>query len=359
MRSLAGAVVLAVACRPTAAPTPVGDASLAPARLPAVDAAAPLCGHPIASLPVALHPADVLLLFDRSGSMVTEFGSGTRFSVEAGLLDQLVARYEARLRFGFQAFPSHDCAGASPGCCAGAPDVELADSDGDAIRAAIAGAAPVEGNTPTAAALRLAREYYARVDDGVPDRYVLLSTDGHPSCSATGRLEGDRFGANGARTSGPCHDALAEVDALVAAGIKLVVLGVGPDLDDDPNGGPSCLQEMAARGGAASPGRSAFYPAADPQQLERALQVIFGGVAPPTCLLALDEVPTDPSRVLVLVDGQPIPRSREHGWDWESPDDPTHLRLHGAYCERLERFQIQTVEVRYGCRSCPEGMICE
>jgi hypothetical protein len=357
------AVALVLSCKGATPAPAVADGA---AALWPHDGAAPpdACGESHA-IPLQWRPADVLLLFDRSDSMSTEFSAGTRFSVTAGILADLVDLYQQKLRFGFQPFPDTQAcpAGHAPGCCAGGPTVGVGPSAGAAIRAAIADAQPPGGSTPTAEALRRAREYFAALDDGVPERYVLLSTDGQPSCDGAGHLgEADVLGDAGTPVAGACHDALAEVDRLVAAGIQLVVLGVGSTLPDDPGGSPGCLEEIARRGRgpmARPEDRPWYFPATDPEKLELALQDIFGGAIQPPCSVVLNAAPPDPRQVTVALDGHQVPHNRNYGWDYESPDDTRQIHFYGEYCSRIRRFQVASIDVRWGCPPCPDPRQCE
>jgi hypothetical protein len=360
------AVTVALSCRGATPPSHDDPDDAAPPIWPRTDGgapSAPLCKETHA-LGFEWRQADVLLLFDRSESMMTEFAPGTRYSVVASMLSELVDVYQDKLRFGFQQFPDGQACPAdrSAGCCAGPPSVPVAISGASAIRAAIAGAWPPGGSTPTAEALLRAREYFAGLDDST-DHYVLLSTDGRPSCNAAGRLAEDVLDADGRRVSGPCRDALDQVDALVAAGVKVIVLGVGSGLQDDPGGLPGCLEEIARRGQgpAARPeDRPWFYSGADQEALELALQRIFGGSIRPACRLLLNAVPSDPGQVAVFLDGHQVPRHRNYGWDYESPDDTRRIHFMGEYCRRIDRFQVGVIEVRYGCSPCSvEAGQCE
>jgi hypothetical protein len=360
---------VALSCRgarPESPPALTPDAS--PPLWPRTDGGpeVPLCIY-TRQLTFAIRPADVLLLFDRSESMITEFGAGTRYSVVSTLLGQLVDVYQDKLRFGFQPFPdSEPCATGQRGCCAGPPTVPLALSAAPAIRDAISQAAPPGGSTPTAGALRRARDYFAALDDGLGaprDRYVLLSTDGRPSCDINGRLAEDVLDpVDGTRVLGPCRDALDQVDGLVKAGIKVIVLGVGSRLQDEPGGLPGCLQELARRGQGADArpqDRPWFYSGADPDRLESALKTIFAGTVHLPCVVVLGEEPADPEQVAVFVDGHQVPRNRNYGWDYDSPDDRRSLHFFGEYCRRIDRFQIGAIEVRYGCPPCPGELTCD
>jgi hypothetical protein len=300
------------------------------------------------------HPADLLVLLDRSGSMTTEFGDGTRYTVAEAILADLVGAYQDKLRFGLQTFPGKDdCAGHAPGCCAIPAAVPIGDLHAGPMIAAMGDAAPVSGSTPTAEALDLALQHFQQLQDGIADRYLLLATDGRPSCDASGRFaEADVLDGNGVRVAGACFDALAKAAQLTAAGVKLIVLGIGPGLSQDPGGVPSCLADLAGMGGLPhEEGQPAFYSVAQPARLEAALQQIFAGAARPSCHLALKDPPAQPDQVTVYFDGAVIPRDPDQGWSFDG-DDLRRIVLNGLSCTRVQRFEVKTLEVRGGCPPC-------
>jgi len=311
-----------------------------------------------------LRPADILLLFDRSDSMRSAFGTGTRFSAQAEILKDLMTAYDRRVRFGFLPFPQRSgCGGsAAVSCCAGPPAVGVQEGNAAAIGLAIDDAVPVSGQTPTAGALTQARAYFAGLNDGITNRYVLLSTDGHPSCSIEGGLAEDVI-SGGKWKSGPCADALVAEEALRDAGVKVLVLGIGTGLDVGEAGAPSCLEELARRGGSARQmlGAPSFYPAASPLELERTLQTIFGAVTQPSCVLRLVEKPPDIDRVAVFFDGKQVPRDakRMKGWDWTEGAVGSSLEVYGEHCRMLDRLQVALIEVRHGCPPCTDPALCE
>ena len=266
--------------------------------------------------------ADVLVLLDRSGSMDTAFGSGTRYQAVAGVLANLVQTYGKHVRFGFQEMPGRQGCEArlSGGCCASPPLVEIAAGTAQAVVAALASAAPMDGNTPTAASLQAAQDYYKRLADGVDNRFVLLATDGAPNCTLTGELSSP----NASDTiSVACTDALTEVDAMVGMGVRVIVLGVGPGLAGDPSGAGVCLDALAHAGGvAASPGSPGFFAASDPEQLQMAIEQIFGGITRPTCQLRFLTMVEDIEKIAVYLDGKQIPLSQSEGWSLDSSIRP-------------------------------------
>src|SRR5690242_2076113 len=123
------AVILLLSCR-GATPPPSGlraDALWSDGAGPE----GPICGE-THTLDFQRRPADVLILFDRSESMLTEFSTGTRYSVVAERLGELVDVYQNKLRFGFQQFPDVAACGGDhfAGCCASGPTVAVALNSG-------------------------------------------------------------------------------------------------------------------------------------------------------------------------------------------------------------------------------------
>jgi hypothetical protein len=215
---------------------------------------------------------------------------------------------------------------------------------------------PLTGNTPTALALQHARKYYSDLGDRVADRYVLLATDGLPSCTLLGALSASQPANTDGGLPSACLDALAQVQALVKDGIKVVVLAVGVELNDDPAGPPECLDRMAQAG------QMPYYSAASPDHLQAAIEQIFGGVdggvERTSCSLVLDPPPASPELVSVYLDGQEIPQNPDIGWDFDIPGDTRHIRIFGEYCDRIQHFRYSSIQARYGCKPCSEPGSC-
>ena len=301
---------------------------------------------------------DVLIVFDGSESMGIGFGQGTRYSVLAAVLSNLVDAYQSRIRFGFAQFPGANslCQGrAVAGCCAGPPSAGVAPDNGVVVQEALKNVLPLAGNTPTALALQRAREYYAGLADYVSKRYVLLATDGLPSCTLSGALSSSQPADADGGVPSACQDAVDQVDALAHDHITVMVVAVGAEPNDDPEGSPECLEQMAQAGG------MPYYSAASPDDLQTTIEQIFGGVERTSCSFELTPPPTSPDLVSVYLDGQQIPRNQEDGWDFDSAGDAgatQDIRIYGEYCHRIEHFRYSSIQARYGCRPCADNGGC-
>jgi hypothetical protein len=315
-----------------------------PARPPS------LCVAPTPD-PLELHPIDVLILLDRSGSMDMAYGAGTRYQAVAAALSDAVATYSAHVRFGFQEMPGRQgCGDALAGaCCASPPLVGFADGNAQTVADAIAAAQPMDGSTPTAASLRLALEYYKTHDDGIANsnRYVLLVTDDAPNCTLAGAFSN---GESSDALSGACVEARDEVSALVSLGVRVIVLSAGIGLSDDASGDNVCLDALAHAGGvAASPGYPGFFTPNDLQHLHLAIERLFGGKVRPSCSVRFPAKVTSTLGMAVLLDGREIPRDQADGWQLDSQTLPQSVLITGAYCAQIRTFQVTKVEVRYQC----------
>jgi len=117
--------------------------------------------------------------------------SGTRYSVVADVLSQLVDDYQGRIRFGFAQFPGADslCSDSTvTGCCAGPPIVPVALNNGAAVQAALKQMLPPAGSTPRPWRCNSRMPTSRGSATRWPKRYVLLATDGLPSCTLSGTL---------------------------------------------------------------------------------------------------------------------------------------------------------------------------
>jgi len=326
------------------------------------------CGQQTMPIPYNPKTPDVLITFDRSGSMSQKFGTGTRFTTVRDILKPLVSMTEGQIRWGFEEFPVPNVFACPATCCSGlvchppgflkAAEINGAiDTETPACAKPPAGDScmkacpPRQGTTfitgtTTPSALRVVREFYAGYADGIKDRYALLSTDGEPNCGTGGIAD----------AAVVCPQAVDEIKKLLDGGVKTIVLGVSEEVADS-----RCLESMALAGGAPRPGGPpSYYPAKDPASLKKSLEEIVAGFARPSCSIDLTSRPPDISKVAVFFDGKQVPWDPTHanGWDYEPPGSGMRIRIYGSPCASLESFKVQDVKVIFGCPPCGGTVSC-
>ena len=191
---------------------------------------------------------DLLVVFDKSGSMAEAAGNETKWSAAKKAITTLATSYETALRLGLALFPY------GGGDCATGQVVAPIPASAATILAKLGGTGPL-GGTPTTVSLQAAKSYLDGLSDG-RKKYVLLITDGMPNCIASCPTCLDSANAVGA------------VTALRGAGYLTYVVGFGSGVD------PTTLNDMASAGGTARAGATRYYSASDQATLTTALDAI-------------------------------------------------------------------------------------
>ncbi len=137
-------------------------------------------------------PAEILLLLDRSKSMIedtTSDGVTLKWNAVLPALKQVIKDTDAAVSWGLKTFPE----GAGSECVAGSVTngvvVPVAPMNAAAVVAALNDtsnqATQPQGNgTPTGDAITAAYTYLSKLTSTNP-KYILLATDGAPSCAGT------------------------------------------------------------------------------------------------------------------------------------------------------------------------------
>lgn len=301
---------------------------------------------------------DVMIVLDRSSSM--EEAGRWRPSIAA--VRSITEQLADVMRFGLALFPSSGSSGTGGVnrwlTCLGAEDREMclaqaeaADADGggllcspgeivvpvadDAAReiANTLGRVRPSGGTPTAGTLRRLVDSYAQAETD-PDalthqKYVLLVTDGAPTCPAGDGLE---------TTSEDIAAANTAIEALVEHDVRSYVIGYGTT-------GPGneelerVLDGFAARGGT---GDEKHRPVEDEASLVTELETIASSIA--SCDFKLDRAPTRADFVLVQLDSERLNLDDPNGWRLVGTRT---IQLVGSACERFrEGSHSVTAELR-------------
>lgn len=302
---------------------------------------------------------EMMIVLDRSGSM----GRDGRWNPSVSAVKRITTQFDQRIDFGLALFPDPASQGTTPDpmiiqTCQSAPDplMCIIDAAGGAIgglgnctpgtvqvpvmgqsaaqiSAQLDGTMP-NGGTPTSETLDNLVGQYANVvldpDMPPPPKYVLLVTDGQPTCPA----------GNGSDTTPADVNASNDaVDALLAAGVKTYVIGY-----DTSGAGnqqlAAVLDGFAQRGGT---GDQQHRPVEDEASLLAEFERITGAIA--SCNFTLDAAPAKPENVLVLLDGGQLNLDDPNGWRL---DDRT-VEVVGQACQTLQSEGTHTLDVTVQC----------
>jgi hypothetical protein len=287
---------------------------------------------------------EVLLVLDRSASMDEhDIEDGvTRWEGVVPVVNRAVTDTDAAVAWGLKTFPEQKDNECEQSSVTSAIDVPIAPANATRVVEAINQTTPDGDGTPTAAALNAAVTYLSgRATDD--EQFILLATDGQPSCSVNWDQDGDD--ARG--------DAEAAARAAFAAGFPVFVVGV---LDDDPSDSTvETLNAMAVAGGkprAAANSEYRFHLASSQAELIASLTEITGEVA--SCKFSFASPPPDPDNIAVKLDGEKLMRDPGHasGWDYTGPDQ-LGIELYGSACDKIEAADQSGVQVIFGCPGRP------
>jgi len=284
-------------------------------------------------------PPDILIIQDRSGSMEwnadascrSNCGVDSRWNQVTTALKEVVSTTDTMVNWGFKFF------GSASGCGVTAPpEVPIGPMNGPAIVAAINGARTGSA-TPTRLGVNAGAAYMATLTDTNP-KYLLLATDGAPTCNPT-------LPANMMNT----EDAVGAQQSVTDAfnlGFKTFVVGIGDTM------GAATLDQMAINGGMPQTGAAtSFYQVTDTASLVAALQAILGRVG--SCQFEIGQAPnnmTSNDLIDVFGDGVPILRDPTHtdGWDYSNAAH-TAIEVFGPRCEAVKAGTTTTVTVTFRC----------
>lgn len=320
-----------------------------------VDPDDPMCGgveiEP--EIEMVTIPGNVLLVFDKSGSMCEPWGNSTRwqnaYQAVATALEPLKENVNVGAIFfpdtptgGNCSVPQIDSApqiGFMPGTdflAAWSAYWNAAEADPDTCDN---GENAVNGATPLLGALQAAD---AALNGAALQNTtnIVVITDGEPNCS----------GGN-SRTNEPLGNLTPTVSAWQLAGYKTYVLGL-PGLNDNAL---TLLDGLATAGGTTQ-----HIPATDPTGLQNELAMIIGESVSSTfnsCRIGLPHEPPEPDDVhVVVVEGgveKDVARDLGTGGGWAMAADHTEIVLQGLLCDLAQAGQYEKISVVFGCVDVP------
>jgi hypothetical protein len=328
------------------------------------------------TLGATLKTVNVLLVIDKSGSMTDQpegFDENKWDSVVAAL-DQVLNDVAPVLNLGLLMYPYSTLVdipleSCGDNCCllqSGTAAINVPISDGvDAVERILPLLAdtPPGGGTPTAEALRRAREYLT--ESGLEgDSYVLLATDGGPNCNFDLECEADRCTANldDQCPRGNCCDGNGEycvddedvtnqIEELEQAGIKTFVVGI-PGTEQYAE----YLSAFADAGGVPNQDPPPSYYAVSAEGGLEGLVSVFREVTEQlvrSCEVELEREAPAPGLVNVAVDCKPLRPMEDDGSGWELDADrtPNVIEISGPICEEIQTSGAKRVDVVFGCKT--------
>jgi hypothetical protein len=291
--------------------------------------------------------ADILLVLDRSASMQDPPDSSTtasKWSIVVPTLNAVVTATDSSVLWGMKSFPE----GSGSECVAGSVtsriDVGIAASNALAVTGAISTTTPDGNGTPTGDAINAAVGYLSSLADANP-KYIVLATDGEPSCAAIPSSED---------TAAAKTYAVTAVGNAKTAGFPTFVIGIATSDASDT----ATLNMMADAGGevpagASNPLAPHFYLANDMTTLSAALGSITGQIS--SCLFPLatpPPVPNDPTKLGVYLGSAmtsiPNDPSKTDGWAYTDSND-TAVEIYGAWCTMIQAAGAGAVQIIFGC----------
>jgi hypothetical protein len=257
----------------------------------------------------------------------------------------LTQQFQTKISFGLTVFPGDGAGGGGgrPGggmtdlCAPGTQRVPTGLNTAGAIAMSLDRTQP-SGATPTAAALQAAQQQIMQKmsdpDSKVPPQYVLLVTDGQPTCpNARGST------VNGGALQQDHALTIQALDALTAAGVKTYVLGYDASIDPAL---AKALTEFAMHGGTGD-----FHPVKDAASIVEQFTKITASVA--SCSYTLDKKPHDPTYVKVLLDGKQLDLDNPNGWSV----DGVNVTIQGDSCTTLKDGGTHRLIVTVECDPVP------
>jgi von Willebrand factor type A domain len=290
-------------------------------------------------------PAEILIVLDRSASMEDPpdgqpSGSASKWSLVVPGVNAVVTATDSAVSWGLKVFPEGEGSECVAGSVTNMVPVAIAAANAKAVTDAVTATTPKGNGTPTGAAINAAVTYLKTLTDPNP-KFILLATDGDPSCSASGK------DSTGARTY-----AVQAVTDAATAGFKTFVVGIATTKAS----ATQALNDMAVAGQMAradsNPLATKYYLASTKDELVTSLQTITGQVA--SCTFDLKAKPPDPYNIAVHVNGMRAPNdmTKANGWDYTGSDQ-MHIQVYGSWCDQIKAANANTVNFVFGCPGQP------
>jgi hypothetical protein len=281
-------------------------------------------------------PADVLLVLDRSKSMIEHNvppENKTRWDAVVPAVTAVINETNSVVSWGLKLFPEGEASECSASSVTDALPAQIMPMNAATVNGIIMQTQALGNGTPTGDAILKATTYLQ--GRGVANQFILLATDGDPSCP-----DGDEAAE---------QHAIAAIAAAKAAGFPTYVIGV-LDPVADKSKFPT-LNAMAEAGGTAlsdNPIAPKFFQAYSQVELTNALKAVTGQVV--SCVFEFEKRPPNEKNIGVQINGQWIEQdpSRAEGWEYTS-DQFLGLELFGDACRQVKDATQNQLAIIFGC----------
>jgi hypothetical protein len=331
-------------------------------------------------------PPDVLVVLDRSGSMMKNVagqcvnqavnctnpvaGSLSRWAIAKTALDTVIGTTEQNIFWGMKLYPTCKQPGGQignddPGRC----DFPVGTRNACAIEGGVTTPALGQqrlisetiiretpsldsGATPTGLAVTAGVALLKSIQTKNP-KFILLVTDGDPTCDIyTGANCPANTNCSLCEVGKPCDkinasdSSIRAVRDAAAAGIPVFVLGFAI-----PDAGPNNAAHVTLNAMALAGGRSVnnatykYFNADDQASLTKALDEIAASTV--SCTFALDEAPAADAVAFVTVDNRTLPNDTMDGWSFGSGRNS--IIFSGTACARLKSGDFKKTAITFGC----------
>jgi hypothetical protein len=287
----------------------------------------------------------VIVALDRSFSMFQHRAGKTWWVwVKQALLTYMQSN-EGAIEFGYEEFPGRSTCDPTAGCCAGRVLVPPYLNSHWQIEHEwrCDGMACFETaiESPSGDALGRIRSHYDGQRDPANHRFVLLITDGDPSCSANPK---------------ECTDAGHEASQMFSTnGVKTIVLPIG-----DEARASTCLDAVAVMGQTRQAGDTSFPAVSDPDQLDAELAKAMAPVEERACRFVIRDNLKDPEKLVVTVNFKPLDRDPMHKEGWDLDAGGSEIQLFGSVCKKLKCAQLESraIKAQVTCTQCGSSVTC-
>lgn len=261
------------------------------------------------------HP-DLHLVVDRSASMAEPLSGGAdKWTELTSAVSGVVVSQHARMNLGLSLFP-----GNIDGCAAGNVTTHIDDKSWQDIARNLYDAEP-GGGAPVHTTMRLTQLYLETLPPNPDGRFVLLATDGSPTCKSKFDPESESL-----------TESIDAITAMREIGIPTYVLGVG-------NADVEALDQMAAAGGTEK-----AFRADSAASLTSALNELTLSLSAPECWVSLSKAPEDVEQMVVYFDRVEVPAD---GWVYDA--EQKRIDFVGAACDEIQSGSVRDIVVYRGC----------